>query len=55
MIGDRDKMVRLEETVEAFRRLPNAELAVLPASPHPLEAVDTSLLSAHIQSMLKEQ
>ena len=54
MLGDRDKMVRLDETVETFKMLPNAELAVLPGTPHPLEAADTALLAAHIVSMLSK-
>ncbi len=48
MLGDRDKMVRLDETLEAFRSLPDAQLAVLPGTPHPLESADTALLAAHI-------
>ena len=55
IIGDRDKMVRLDETIDAFRLLPNVELAVLPGTPHPLEAADTALLSAHIGNMLSKQ
>lgn len=45
MLGDRDKMVSLEETVEAQRLLPKAQLAILPGTPHPLEQTDVSLLS----------
>lgn len=37
MVGDRDSMVSIEETVEFYRVLPNAQLAVLPATPHRLE------------------
>ncbi len=36
-LGDRDKMVTLEETTAAFHALPHGELHVLPATPHPLE------------------
>lgn len=39
MVGDRDSMVSIEETIEFYRALPNGELAVLPATPHPLERV----------------
>ncbi|KXK44329.1 MAG: hypothetical protein UZ05_CHB002002655 [Chlorobi bacterium OLB5] len=43
-IGDSDKMVTLEETITAFRSLPNAGLTVLPRTPHPLEQVDLNRL-----------
>jgi pimeloyl-ACP methyl ester carboxylesterase len=52
MVGDRDKMVSIDETREAFRILPNAEFAVLPGTPHPLEAVNKELLAAHIRTVL---
>lgn len=55
MVGDRDKMVRIDETREAFRSLPNAELAVLPGTPHALEAVNRELLAAHIRSAIKSR
>lgn len=53
MVGDRDKMVRIDETRDAFRNLPNAELAVLPGTPHALEAVNRELLAAHIRTAIK--
>lgn len=37
MVGDRDSMVSIEETVDFYRSLPNGELAVLAGTPHPLE------------------
>lgn len=52
MVGDRDKMVRMDETLAAYRALPNGELAVLPRTAHPLEAVSTDLLAAHICGMI---
>lgn len=39
MIGDRDKMVSIEETVAIYRQLPNAQLVVLPQTQHPIEQV----------------
>jgi pimeloyl-ACP methyl ester carboxylesterase len=45
MLGDRDKMVSMEETVAAQRLLPQAQLAILPGTPHPLEQTDVTLLS----------
>jgi pimeloyl-ACP methyl ester carboxylesterase len=44
MLGDRDKMVTLEETVAVYRQLPHGQLAVLPNTPHPLEGVATDRL-----------
>jgi pimeloyl-ACP methyl ester carboxylesterase len=52
MLGDRDKMVSLDETVTAFKHLPNSHLAVLPATPHPIEKVDVELLAFHINKFL---
>lgn len=48
-IGDSDKMVSLEETIAAFRALPNANLIVLPAMPHPIEMADCTRLVAEIK------
>ncbi|MEO7308977.1 MAG: hypothetical protein ABIX01_01155 [Chitinophagaceae bacterium] len=45
MVGDRDKMVSLEETVTAFRSLPAAQMAVLPATPDPIEQADPEMLA----------
>lgn len=45
MLGDRDKMVTLDETLEVFRALPNGSLCVLPATQHPIEQVDINLLA----------
>ncbi|MEX0967414.1 MAG: alpha/beta fold hydrolase [Bacteroidia bacterium] len=45
-VGDRDKMVSLEETVWAYRNLPKGELQVLPNTPHPLEKVEQKILVA---------
>src|SRR5690606_18241374 len=44
MIGDRDKMVTLEETVDVFKTLPQAQMAVLPNTHHPLEQVNEAAL-----------
>lgn len=43
-IGDRDKMVSIEESVEAYRSLPRGELQIFPKTPHPLEKVPLSNL-----------
>ena len=44
MVGDRDRMVTIEETVGAYRELPQGELAVLPETGHPLESVQRDQL-----------
>jgi pimeloyl-ACP methyl ester carboxylesterase len=49
-IGDRDKMVTLEESINAYRKLKNGKLLVLPNTPHPLEQVDAERLGYEIKS-----
>ncbi|WP_415328781.1 alpha/beta fold hydrolase [Chryseobacterium sp. MMS23-Vi53] len=44
MVGDQDNMVTLEQSIEVYRSLPNAKLAVLPETKHPLDKVRQSLL-----------
>jgi pimeloyl-ACP methyl ester carboxylesterase len=39
MIGDRDKMMSLQETIEGYRKLSQASLSILPNTPHPIERV----------------
>jgi pimeloyl-ACP methyl ester carboxylesterase len=48
-IGDRDKMVTLEETIAVYRQLKNAKLLVIPNTPHPLEQVSIPRLSHEIK------
>jgi pimeloyl-ACP methyl ester carboxylesterase len=48
MLGDRDKMVSIEETVALYRALPDASLAVMPDTPHPLERANMQVLAALI-------
>lgn len=50
MLGDRDKMVTLDETVQVYNALPKAQLAVLPNTAHPIEVVNTNRLAAEINS-----
>lgn len=52
LLGDRDKMVSLDETVAVYKVLPNAQLGILPATPHPIEQVDKELLSYHISRFI---
>ncbi len=53
MLGDRDKMVTLEETVAVYKSLPNAQLCILPGTAHPIEGVDVMLLGSFVERFLK--
>lgn len=44
MVGDKDSMVTLEESMETYRSLPTASLAVLPDTKHPIDKVRPALL-----------
>ncbi|MCC3216813.1 alpha/beta hydrolase [Chryseobacterium sp. X308] len=44
MVGDKDNMVTLEESSRVYRSLPNAKLAVLPDTRHPMDKVRPDLL-----------
>lgn len=44
-LGDRDKMVTLDETVSAYRALQHGSMTMLPATPHPLDRVDAAYLA----------
>lgn len=52
MLGDRDKMVTLEETVTVYKNLLNAQLCILPNTSHPLEQVNVDLLAYVIYTFL---
>ena len=43
LIGDRDKMVSLDETVRVYKALPNAQFCVVPNTAHPVEQIDAEL------------
>lgn len=49
-IGDKDTMAGVEESVRVYRALPNAQLEVFPATPHPLERVNSERLAASIKT-----
>lgn len=40
LLGDRDKMITLEETVAVYKALPAAQMGILPSTPHPIEQVN---------------
>ena len=54
LLGDRDKMVTLEETAAVYRVLPNAQMALLPGTPHPIEQIDNELLTFIVERFLAQ-
>lgn len=52
LLGDRDKMVTLDETLALYKTLPNAKLGVLPGTPHPIDQVDSKLLAFLIKAFV---
>ncbi len=55
LLGDRDKMVTLEETVAVYKQLPNAQLGVMPGTPHAFEQVNLSFLAQLIKGFVNEK
>jgi pimeloyl-ACP methyl ester carboxylesterase len=51
MLGDRDKMVSLEETVWAYKKIPGSELTVLPKTGHPIEKVNLKRLIFELENI----
>ncbi len=47
-VGDKDAMVSLDETVEAYKQLKQGSLYVLPDTKHPFEKVNENLLVCQI-------
>lgn len=47
-VGDRDKMVSIEETASAYMLLKNGKLLVLPGTQHPIEKVSIDRLANEI-------
>jgi pimeloyl-ACP methyl ester carboxylesterase len=52
LVGDRDKTVSVEETLNIYRNISQASFGVLPGTPHPFEKADIDLLSALIRKFL---
>lgn len=48
-VGDNDSMVSLEETIEVFRQIKNAQLLVLPQTQHPFEKLNLSRIAEEIK------
>lgn len=53
LLGDRDKMVTLDETVAVYKALPNAQMGVLPNTPHPIEQVNVDVLAYFIRRFMR--
>jgi pimeloyl-ACP methyl ester carboxylesterase len=52
MVGDRDAVVSVDETIAAMRGMRRAELAVLPSTPHPLEQVRMPLIASMVRDFI---
>lgn len=48
-VGDKDNMVSIEETLQAYRQLPNGQFLVLPNTQHPIERVNPEELAHQIK------
>ena len=48
-VGDKDMMVSVEESVAAYRKLPNGQFLVLPNTQHPIERVNPEELAHQIR------
>ena len=53
LLGDRDKMVTLDETVTVYKQLSKAQFGVLPNTPHPIEQVNIDMLAYIVCQFLK--
>jgi len=54
LLGDRDKMVTLEETLEVYKLLPNARMAILPFTGHSVEQVDAETIALLVRKFIKK-
>lgn len=53
-LADKDNMVSLEETIEAYQQLSSGALYILPNSKHAIETINSSLLAKLIESSVKK-
>lgn len=44
-VGDRDKMVSIEETIHVYRQLKNASFCTMPSTPHPVEQLNLNFIA----------
>jgi pimeloyl-ACP methyl ester carboxylesterase len=52
LLGDRDKMVGLAETEAVYRALPQAQLGIIPCTPHSIDQVDMDALQFLLKRFL---
>ncbi len=52
MLGDKDSMVTLDETLHIYKNLAHAQLAVLPNSAHPIDMVNMESLVNELKTFL---
>ncbi|HNP21017.1 MAG TPA: alpha/beta fold hydrolase [Panacibacter sp.] len=53
LIGDRDKMVTIDETIAVYKQLPDAAMGLLPSTPHPVEQVNEQVLLVMMKQFLR--
>ncbi len=53
-LGDNDQMVTLEETLNVYKALPNANMYMLPATKHPVESLKIAVFTTIVKEFLKE-
>jgi len=53
LLGDRDKMISTAETFSVYQQLPDAQLGILPNTPHPVEKVNLDALIFFIQQFIR--
>lgn len=51
-VGDKDAMVSIEETANAYRALQQAQLLVLPGTPHPVEKADVAEVAHQLRRFM---
>ncbi len=49
LLGDRDKMISLEETLAVYKALPDARMGIIPDTHHPIEQTNIPLLAEMIK------
>lgn len=54
LLGDRDKMVSVEETMTVYKALPAASMGMLPGTPHSIEQVNLDALVFYIEQLMGE-
>lgn len=49
-VGDKDKMVSLEETLDVYKKLKNGNMLVMPDTQHPFENISIDRIVYEIKS-----